>query len=84
MGILNKILTTKKKIEVMSILEDPHATHYQRVWMVGFLKYGCGYTNQQVFDIINRFNRWTDYNPNITRYQIESVKKQRGRINLLD
>jgi DNA primase large subunit len=84
MDFLNKILTTKKKIEVMSILEDPHATHYQRVWMVGFLKYGCGYTNQEVCDIIRLYNRWSDYDPNVTAYQVEHTIKSRGKINLLD
>jgi len=84
MDFLNRVFKEEKKKEIMAILESPNPSHYQRLWMTGFLKYACGYTNQQVFDIINRFNRWSDYDPNVTRYQVESVKKQRGKINLLD
>jgi len=84
MDFLNRVFKEEKKKEIMHILEDPHATHYQRVWMVGFLKYGCGYTNQEVCDIIRLYNRWSDYNESITKYQVESIKKTRGKINLLD
>jgi len=82
MDFLNRVFKEEKKKEIMAILESPNPSHYQRLWMTGFLKYGCGYKNEEVCDIIHQYNRWTDYNESITKYQVEHVIKTRGKINL--
>jgi len=84
MGVLNRVFKPDKKVEIMAILKSRNPSHNQRLWMVGFLKYACGYSNQEVCNIIRLYNCWEDYNPSITEYQVESVKKSRGGVNLLD
>jgi hypothetical protein len=73
---LNKIKSDKKAFEVAAILDPPHPTHAQRLWLVGFLKF-CGYSMTEVLDIIHEHAQWADYDERTTAYQVGTVFHQR-------
>lgn len=73
---LNKVKSDKKALEVAAILDPPHPTHAQRLWLAGFLKF-CGYSMIEVLDIIHEHAQWADYNQKITAQQVASVFHQR-------
>jgi len=69
---LDKIFSLRKQLQVFDILQAPRPTHEERLWLVGFLKY-VGYSQLQVFDIVDKHGQWSDYNATITDYQIATV-----------
>lgn len=73
---LNKVKSDKKALEVAAILDPPHPTHAQRLWLVGFLKF-CGYSMIEVLDIIHQHAQWADYDARTTAQQVASVFHQR-------
>lgn len=73
---LNKVKSDKKTLEVAAILDPPHPTHAQRLWLVGFLKF-CGYSMVEVLDIIREHAQWSDYDERTTAQQVASVFHQR-------
>lgn len=73
---LNKINSDKKALECANILEAGHPTHSERLWLVGFLRY-CGYSMDEVLDIICEHCHWSDYSERTTAYQIGTIFKQR-------
>ncbi len=70
--ILDKILSDRKREDVLNILHSVHPTHKQRLWLVGFLDY-VGYNLPEILGIIASENRWKGYDKNKTAYQAYSV-----------
>lgn len=73
---LNKIKSDKKALEISGILEACRPTHPQRLWLVGFLKF-AGYQMDEALDIIREHCHWSDYNTQITAYQVGNIYHQR-------
>jgi len=69
-----KLMPEKRYNEVLNILEKEEPTHYERLWVVGYLKW-LGFTADEIMEIIDNHNNWLDYDRNITWYQICSVFK---------
>jgi len=57
---------------LQGVLDDMWATHHQRLWFVGFLK-SVGYSTDDVIEMIDSECKWAGYDPDVTRYQVESV-----------
>ncbi|MCW3140639.1 MAG: hypothetical protein N2V72_00445 [Methanophagales archaeon] len=72
-----KIMPEKRYNEVLNILQKEEPTHYERLWLVGYLKW-LGFNADEVMDIIDNHNNWLDYKRNITWYQICSVFKTKA------
>ena len=72
---LNKIHSDKKAIECAGIIEAGHPSHFERLWLVGFLKF-CGYSMLEVLDLIQEHAQWADYNARKTAYQVGTVFHQ--------
>jgi hypothetical protein len=79
--MLDKIISERKKEDVVSVLHAIHPSHKQRLWLVGFLDY-VGYTLPDILKIIDSENRWKGYDREKTAYQASSVitgkRKTRG------
>lgn len=73
---LNKVMSDQKALEISGILETCRPTHPQRLWLVGFLKF-AGYQMDEVLDIIREHCHWSDYNTQITAYQVGTIYHQR-------
>ena len=73
---LYKVKSDKKALEVAAILDPPHPTHAQRLWLAGFLKF-CGYSMIEVLDVIHEHAQWADYDERMTTQQVASVFHQR-------
>ncbi len=69
---LDKIISLRKREEVMGVLRAIHPSHKQRLWLVGFLDY-VGYSLQEILRIIDSENRWKGYDREKTAYQASSV-----------
>lgn len=72
MDDLDRVASKKKRKEILTILTSPEPSHYQRLWLVGFLLY-CGYSYDAICEIIDKHNQWNDYDKHITRFQVFSV-----------
>jgi len=77
MGAIVKIKSRRKFDELMDVLENPHPGRYQRLWLVGFLRY-VGYSDEEIFEIIDIYRNWDDYSPEITKYNIRSTTVKKG------
>jgi hypothetical protein len=73
---LDRVTSIHKQLQVHDILMHFNPTHEERLWLVGFLKY-AGYTQEEVFKIIDQHCQWQDYNPKITAYQVGTVFNHR-------
>jgi len=67
-----------KRAEVRDALEDRDAAHNQRQFAAGFLLYEVGLSVAEVVQLIGRHNQWSDYDPKITKQQVESVERSSG------
>ncbi|MGB8216301.1 MAG: hypothetical protein WCE94_03275 [Candidatus Methanoperedens sp.] len=70
--ILDKILSERKREEVLHVLNAIHPSHKQRLWLVGFLDY-VGYNLPEILQIISSENRWKGYDKEKTAYQASTV-----------
>ena len=79
--VINLDFIRKKNIKesIEKILHNSNPSHNQRLWLVGFLYY-CKLNKEQISKFIADNNQWTDYNPKITSYQIESFFKNKSKI----
>ncbi len=75
---LSKIISLKKREEILSILHKTHPAHNQRLWLVGFLDY-VGYSQNEICSIISRENRWNGYDKTKTEGQVGSVVMRKER-----
>lgn len=71
---LDKIQSIKKQLQIFDILQAPHPTHAERLWLVGFLKY-TGHSCNEVINIIDQHGEWADYNAHFTAYQVSTIFK---------
>ena len=75
---LNRVYSYDKRQELLNILHSEEPDHYQRLYLVGFLKH-VGYSQEEICDIIDNEASWTDYNAVMTFNQVRSVFKGEGR-----
>jgi len=68
----------EKRADVRAALEDRDAAHNQRQFVAGFLLHVVGLSVAEVVQLIDRHNRWADYDPAITKRQVEGVQKSGG------
>ena len=69
---LSRVFSKPTRNSLLKVLKNPTAGHFERVWLVGFLKY-VGYSFKDVLSIIHELRSWSDYNREITRTQASSV-----------
>jgi hypothetical protein len=69
---LVKIRSFEKKQEVYNILHSNDPCHYERLYLVGFLKH-VGYTLEEICSIIDHEASWGDYDASMTYCQVRSV-----------
>ena len=83
--ILSRIYSYKKRQEVLDVLEASNTPHFRRVWMSSFLKFAAGFTNEEICLLIEQKNKWRHkngtqkYDPEITKYQVGSIRKASER-----
>ena len=70
--LLDKIISNRKREDVLDVLHAVHPSHKQRLWLVGFLDY-VGYSLPEILRIIDSENRWKGYDKEKTTYQASSV-----------
>jgi len=68
----------EKRADVRAALEDRDAAHNQRQFVAGFLLHEVGLSVTEVVQLIDRHNRWADYDFVITKRQVEGVEKSDG------
>jgi len=68
----SKIYSEKHKEKCFSILHNRTAKHFQRIWLVGFLKW-ITYSDHEICNIIHNHNRWSDYDKIITTKMVHSI-----------
>jgi len=74
---LEKVYKKNMRERINDILENPDPGHYQKLWMVGFLKF-CGYTDQEIVDLIMNESAWEKLDERKTFCQVRSVKRRGG------
>jgi len=72
-------LETKQETKLFDILEQCHPTHFDRLWLAGYLLNRFGKDVALVWELVDRYNKWEDYNPSATYVQIKSVLRSMGR-----
>lgn len=75
---LNFIRSLDQRRKVLSVLQNPHPEHRDRVWLVGFLKW-CGLSQSRTIALIQSHQRWGDYRKSATKRQVKSVWRSAGR-----
>jgi len=74
--VLSRIRSKRKREEILDILNNPHPAHFQKVFLVGFLRYAVGLSCEEVTRFILENAKWRKKDPGITAYQVRSVRKQ--------
>jgi len=67
------------RAKIRGILQDSGAGHVDRLYLAGFLLDTVGLSEREVCRIIDKFNRWSNYDREITREQVASVAGGSGR-----
>jgi hypothetical protein len=75
---LSKVHSFDKQAELFNVLHSEDPSHYERLWLVGFLKY-AGYTIEEICAIIDKEACWGDYDATMTYNQVSSVFRLSGR-----
>ncbi|MBI5064989.1 hypothetical protein HZA97_02020 [Candidatus Woesearchaeota archaeon] len=73
---LNFVTSENRRINLLNILRSRNPDTKQRLWMAGFLKF-CGCSQKEVLEIIQRYNKWEDYNLIITESKVASIFKEK-------
>jgi hypothetical protein len=76
--MIDRIISQAKRDDVLGILHSHHPPHAKRLWLVGFLKY-AGYSEADIYIIIQDENNWDNFDQAYARYQISSVFRSRRR-----
>ena len=66
------------RADVRDVLEDRDAEHDRRVWLAGFLSEAVGLSSSEVVRLIDRHNRWANYDRETTKHQVKSVIESAG------
>ncbi|GFO95879.1 uncharacterized protein ig2599ANME_0060 [groundwater metagenome] len=74
---LSKVISFEKRQELYNILHSEDPSHYERLWLAGFLKF-CGYNIEEICAIIHHEACWSDYDPRMTWCQVNSVFRSGG------
>jgi len=69
-----KTMTEDRFNEIKNILEKGDATHSERLFLTGYLQW-IGFSAEEVMQIIDKNNRWLDFDSGMTWYQVCSVFK---------
>jgi hypothetical protein len=69
---LLKVKSFEKQQELYNILHSEDPDHYSRLWLAGFLKF-CGYSIDEICNIIHDEACWSDYDRQVTWCQVKSV-----------
>jgi hypothetical protein len=74
-GISPDIVRSERVRErLMEILQNPEANNSERCYLAGFL--GCddvGFSEEEILEIIDTHNRWSDYLPSKTQYHVRKI-----------
>jgi len=73
-------VTISEELRLLSIVLNKKASKDERIFLVGRLK-SFGYTKEDTFGVIRKFNMWEGYNDTITERWITFVYKLRGTIS---
>ena len=68
----------EKRAEIRAALEDRDAPHNKRQFVAGFLHRVVGLSSSEIVALIERYNKWADYDREVTEQQVESVIKSSG------
>ena len=71
---LSKVRSFEKQQELFNILHSEEACHYERLYLVGFLKF-VGYSLEEICALIDKEASWGDYDATMTYCQIHSIFK---------
>lgn len=74
---LSKVSSFDKQSELLDVLHSGDPSHYQRLWLVGFLKF-VGYSPEEICSIIDMEACWGDYDATMTYNQVQSVFRASG------
>jgi len=69
---LSKVRSFEKKQELFNILHSEDACHYERLHLVGFLKF-VGYSPEDICALIDKEASWGDYDATMTYCQVHSI-----------
>jgi hypothetical protein len=69
---LSKLISFEKRQELYNVLHSEDPDHYSRLWFVGFMKF-CGYTADEICNIIHDEAAWSDYDARMTFLQVQSI-----------
>ncbi|MCZ7401222.1 MAG: hypothetical protein O8C61_03270 [Candidatus Methanoperedens sp.] len=75
---LSKVRSFEKRQELFNILHSEDACHYERLYLVGFLKF-VGYSLEEICALIDKEASWCDYDATMTYCQVQSVFKSDGK-----
>lgn len=74
---ITKVISFEKRQEIFNVLHSQDASHYERLWATGFLKF-VGYTADEICSIIHHEACWANYDTRTTYCQVASVFRSRG------
>jgi hypothetical protein len=69
-----RVRSERVRSRLMEILQNPDATNSERCYLAGFL--GCGQvgcSEEEILEIIEQHNRWSDYLPSKTQYHVRKI-----------
>ena len=73
--MLEFIYSKKKRAELERILLKHKASHNERIYLVTFVAY-CGLSAKDISSIIDKHNKWDDYEKEYSEYQVRSLCKE--------
>ena len=74
---ISKVFPSQRRHEILDKLANPHPTHYERLWLVGFLKF-VGYSKEEVLEILKVHAKWDEFDDSISWYQICTIYKEKA------
>lgn len=80
---LSKVRADEKRQDILNVLHSVDASHYERLWMVGFLRF-VGYDEVDILDIIHKGTSWADYDPKMTQRQVTSIFRRNAKRDIQD
>lgn len=66
----NLIYSRKKREQITDILTMEHPTHNQRLYILGFFKNVIRLNDDDIFNLIKRYNNWDDFSISKTEKQV--------------
>lgn len=69
-----EVRSPRMRLKLWKVLRDPRATHRDRVWFAGFALF-AGIEINRLFELVDRFHAWENYNAEKTAYHLASVRR---------